>query len=107
MKITKVELWHINIPLKKPFYPSWIPGYPQTHNRFTLLQLTTDDGFTGYAAGVAFGEEREGLGGLLAPYLLGLDPNDVIAENVNKLKARYPGGEFDAWYSENRQEGDL
>ena len=38
---------------------------------------------------------------------LGLDPNDVIAENVNKLKARYPGGEFDAYYSENRKDGDL
>lgn len=38
---------------------------------------------------------------------LGLNPNDVIAENVNKLKARYPGGEFDAFYSENRKEGDL
>jgi NTP pyrophosphatase (non-canonical NTP hydrolase) len=38
---------------------------------------------------------------------LNLDPNDVIAENVNKLKARYPGGEFDAYYSENRQTGDL
>jgi NTP pyrophosphatase (non-canonical NTP hydrolase) len=38
---------------------------------------------------------------------LELDPNDVIAENVNKLKARYPGGEFDAYYSENRKEGDL
>lgn len=38
---------------------------------------------------------------------LGYDPNEVIAENVNKLKARYPGGEFDVYYSENRQEGDL
>jgi hypothetical protein len=38
---------------------------------------------------------------------LNLNPNDVIAENVNKLKARYPGGEFDAYYSENRQTGDL
>jgi hypothetical protein len=38
---------------------------------------------------------------------LQLDPNDVIAENVNKLKARYPGGEFDAYYSENRKAGDL
>src|SRR6056300_1211421 len=38
---------------------------------------------------------------------LGIDPNDVIAENVNKLKKRYPGGEFDVHYSENRQEGDL
>lgn len=38
---------------------------------------------------------------------LDLDPNDVIEENVNKLKSRYPGGEFDAHYSENRKEGDL
>jgi len=38
---------------------------------------------------------------------LGLDPNDVIAENVKKLEARYPGGSFDAFYSENRKTGDL
>lgn len=38
---------------------------------------------------------------------LGLDPNDVIEENVNKLKARYPGGEFDVHFSENRRAGDL
>ena len=38
---------------------------------------------------------------------LGLDPNEVIEENVNKLKNRYPGGEFDVFYSENREEGDL
>jgi len=38
---------------------------------------------------------------------LGLDPNEVIEENVNKLKARYPGGEFDVHYSENRKAGDL
>lgn len=38
---------------------------------------------------------------------LKLDPNDVIAENVRKLESRYPGGSFDAYYSENRKEGDL
>jgi len=38
---------------------------------------------------------------------LGLDPNSVIEENVNKLKKRYPGGEFDVHYSENRKPGDL
>ncbi|CAB4133588.1 NTP-PPase_u4 domain containing protein [uncultured Caudovirales phage] len=38
---------------------------------------------------------------------LGLNPNEVIEENVNKLKSRYPGGEFDVHYSENRKEGDL
>ena len=38
---------------------------------------------------------------------LGLDPNEVLAENVTKLESRYPGGKFDAYYSENRKEGDL
>jgi NTP pyrophosphatase (non-canonical NTP hydrolase) len=38
---------------------------------------------------------------------LGFDPNEVLAENVRKLEARYPGGKFDAFYSENRKEGDL
>jgi NTP pyrophosphatase (non-canonical NTP hydrolase) len=38
---------------------------------------------------------------------LSLDPNDVIQENVNKLESRYPGGSFDAHYSENRKDGDL
>ena len=38
---------------------------------------------------------------------LGLDPNEVIEENVKKLESRYPDGEFDVHYSENRQDGDL
>ena len=38
---------------------------------------------------------------------LNLDPNEVIEENVNKLKSRYPGGEFDVHHSENRQQGDI
>ena len=38
---------------------------------------------------------------------LDLDPDQVIEENVRKLESRYPGGEFDAHYSENRKEGDL
>ena len=32
---------------------------------------------------------------------------DVVATNVKKLEKRYPGGRFDVFYSENRQEGDL
>ena len=38
---------------------------------------------------------------------LGLDPNEVIEENVKKLESRYPDGEFDVHYSENRKDGDL
>ena len=33
--------------------------------------------------------------------------DDVVERNVEKLKARYPGGEFDVHHSENRREGDL
>ena len=33
--------------------------------------------------------------------------DEVIEMNIDKLKSRYPGGEFDAHYSENRKEGDL
>ena len=35
------------------------------------------------------------------------DFNEIIEMNVEKLKARYPGGEFDVHYSENRKEGDV
>ena len=38
---------------------------------------------------------------------LNLDPNEVINENIKKLESRYPGGKFDAHFSENRKEGDL
>ena len=38
---------------------------------------------------------------------LNLDPNDVVEENVRKLEKRYPGGEFDSWFSENRKADDL
>ena len=33
--------------------------------------------------------------------------DDVVSGNVEKLKKRYPGGEFDVYHSENRREGDL
>ena len=38
---------------------------------------------------------------------LDTDFDELMEMNVDKLKARYPGGEFDVHYSENRKEGDL
>jgi len=77
MKISAIELYHVSVPLKKTFWPTWIPGYPQTHNNFTLIKLTTDDGIEGYSAGAALGIERQGLGDLIGGYLLGADPADI------------------------------
>ena len=91
MKVERIELFHVAIPLAKPFYPAWIPGYPQTENRFTLLRLTTDEGVQGLAAGVAFELEREGLGGLLGPYLIGLDPVDIDTARQRIREASYLG----------------
>lgn len=41
--------------------------------------------------------------------LIALDTSldEIVAMNVEKLEKRYPGGTFDPYYSENRQEGDL
>ena len=38
---------------------------------------------------------------------LNVSLDEIIEMNVDKLKARYPGGDFDVHYSENRKEGDL
>ena len=45
----------------------------------------------------------------LAQACMALDTSfdEIMEMNVDKLKARYPGGEFDVHKSENRAEGDL
>lgn len=77
MKIAVIELYHVSIPLRNTFWPTWIPGYPQTHNSFTLIKLVTDDGIEGYSAGTSMGTEREGLGELIGGYLMEADPTDI------------------------------
>ena len=59
----------------------------------------------------AFHLKRE-LGDILwyvAQACMALDTNfdEIMEMNVDKLKARYPGGEFDVWRSENRNDGDI
>jgi len=38
---------------------------------------------------------------------LEVDFDEVVAGNVKKLEKRYPGGSFEIYKSENREEGDL
>ena len=44
---------------------------------------------------------------LAACLAMGFDPNEIVEMNVDKLKKRYPGGEFSVFFSANRQEGDI
>lgn len=91
MKVEKIELYHVSIPLPEAFYPSWIPGYPQKFNRSTLIKITTDDGLIGYSAGMAMEEEREGLGSLLGQYLIGQEV-ETLSEVTQLLReASYLG----------------
>ena len=85
--IARIELYHVAIPLPAPFYPSWIPGFPQMENRFTLIQVTTDDGVVGHSAGPAMGRERAGLGDILGPYLIGEDATDIdlIQQRIREM----------------------
>lgn len=45
----------------------------------------------------------------LTQCLIALDTSmdEIVSMNVDKLEKRYPGGTFDPFYSEHRQEGDL
>ena len=47
--------------------------------------------------------------GYIAQACMALDTSfdEIIEMNVDKLKKRYPGGEFDVSKSENRKEGDI
>lgn len=75
--VARVELFHFGAPLPATFRPSWIPGFPQTENRCTLIKVTTADGVEGWSAGPSLGKERRGLGDLLGPYLIGEDATDI------------------------------
>lgn len=91
MKIARIDLWHVSVPTPAPFHPSWIPGFPQTANRFTLLRLRTDDGIEGWSAGPAMGRERAGVGDLLGPYLLGERADDIPSIQQRLREMSYLG----------------
>ena len=38
---------------------------------------------------------------------LGVDPEEVLLRNIEKLETRYPGGKFDVVRSEKRKAGDI
>jgi D-galactarolactone cycloisomerase len=77
MKIERIELWHVAVPLPAPFRPSWIPGLATTENRFDVVRLTTASGLEGWSAAPAMATERAGWGALLGSYFLGERADDI------------------------------
>lgn len=91
MRIVEVALWHVQVPLPAPFRPAWIPGLPQTENRFTLARLRTASGLQGWSAGAAMARERQGLGDLLGPYLVGERADDLVSVRQRLRELSYLG----------------
>jgi L-alanine-DL-glutamate epimerase-like enolase superfamily enzyme len=89
--IARIELYHVRVPLPATFRPSWIPGFPQNENRFDLIRIITDDGVEGWSAAPAMGREREKMGYLIAPYLIGEDPTDIPAIQQRLREMSYLG----------------
>lgn len=90
-KIERIELFHVDVSLPTPFFPAWVPGYPQARQRATLLRVSTYDGLVGHATGAAFEREREGLGDFIGPFLLGLDACDVAGAAERLRQASFLG----------------
>ena len=77
MKIARIDLFHVAVPLPAPFFPSWIPGFRQVENRFDLIRIESSDGVVGYSAAPSMGAERQGWGQLLGSYFLGERADDL------------------------------
>ncbi len=98
MKIVDVDAYLCHYDLPGAFYPTWIPGFPQTRNSCLILIIKTDEGIEGYAAGVAFLDEAKGIVSLLKPFLMNRDPFQ-IEDNVKLLRSALILG-YKAWYLE-------
>jgi D-galactarolactone cycloisomerase len=90
-RVARIELYHFSAPLPATFRPSWIPGFPQNENRCTLIRVVTHDGVEGWSAGPAIGREREGLGDLIGPYLIGEDATDIALVQQRLREIGYLG----------------
>lgn len=96
--VARVELFHFGAPLPATFRPSWIPGFPQTENRCTLIKVTTKSGVTGWSAGPALGKERAGLGDIIGPYMIGEDATDIALVQQRLREMSYLG--WNNWWIE-------
>ena len=98
MKITQVSAWLCHYPLPATFYPTWIPGFPQNNNTCLIIEVKTDQGISGYSAGVGFLDEAKALVSLLRAFLLNRDPF-LVEDFIRLLRSALFLG-YKAWFVE-------
>ncbi len=90
MKITRITVWQMDLPLSAPY---WLSGGRLKFEQLdsTFVRIETDDGHSGWGEGCPWGESylpahgrgiRAGLE-ILAPILLGEDPRAL--DHINRL----------------------
>ena len=90
MRITRLTVFHLDLPLAKPY---WLSGGRLKFDRLdsTYLRIDTDEGVTGWGEGCPWGHSylpahgpglRPGIA-TLAPHLLGLDPRSL--DHLNRV----------------------
>ncbi|MDC0948169.1 enolase C-terminal domain-like protein [Gammaproteobacteria bacterium] len=86
MKITKLSVFQVDLPLSKPY---WLSGgrLRVDHLDASLLKMETDQGLIGWGEGTPWGHTyiaahgpgiRAGIE-TMAPFIIGLDPRQVLA----------------------------
>ena len=97
MKISRITVWHLDLPLSEPY---WLSGGRLKFERLdsTFIRIDTDEGVSGWGEGCPWGHTylpahgpgiRAGVE-TLAPALIGLDPRSL--DHVNRvMDVQLPG----------------
>jgi L-alanine-DL-glutamate epimerase-like enolase superfamily enzyme len=87
IRVQKIELFYVEIPLENPLQPAWYRGYKKEVQRMNILRLTTEHGVVGHSAGWAIGPHRIGLKEWLPKALLGVDvlDMDTVLQRLREL----------------------
>ena len=99
MKITRISVWQLDLPLNEPY---WLSGGRLKFEQLdsTFVRLETDEGVTGWGEGCPWGNTYLPAHGggiragreLIAPQLIGRDPRSIGAINraMDKLLPGHP-----------------
>jgi L-alanine-DL-glutamate epimerase-like enolase superfamily enzyme len=92
MAITGIEAAYLDIPLPADFFPSWIPGRTQSHNRCVVVEVRDDSGQVGVGASTCFERKQAEVikyiaVDLIGQFLIGADPFAI--ERHSKLVTRF------------------
>jgi D-galactarolactone cycloisomerase len=92
MAITGIEATYLDIPLPADFFPSWIPGRTQRHNRCVVVEVSDDSGQVGIGTATCFERQQAEVVkyiavDLIGQFLIGADPFEI--EKHSKLVTRF------------------